>query len=160
MEIRQRVREVRRSDGWALVKVHRVPDRPGISAGIFGAIAEAGISVDLILQNASVERFTNVSFTVRQDEATRAVQCLKALQDQLGAAGIEAIEHLSKVEIVGTGILSDSSHVGLLFQALADAEVNVLAIGTSEVRISCLLHQDQGTRAAKALNAAFHVEVD
>ena len=160
MEIRQRVREVLMDDGWALVKVNRVPDRPGISAGIFGAIAEAGISADLILQNASVERFTDVSFTVRQAEAARAVQCLEALHGQLGAEGVEAIEHLSKAEIVGTGILSDSSHVGLLFQALADAEVNVLAIGTSEVRISCLIHQGQRKRAEKALNVAFHVGVD
>ena len=155
MEIRQRVREVHTEDGWALVKVLRAPDQPGIAARIFAAIAEAGVSVDIILQNASVNRMTDVSFTVRQEDAARAVACLRDTVKDIGAAGVETRERLAKVQIVGTGILSDPTIVGHMFRALADAQVNILAIATSEIRISCLIAQEERGRAEKALRAAF-----
>lgn len=155
MEIRQRVREVHTEDGWALVKVLRVPDQPGIAARIFGTIAEAGVSVDIILQNASVNRMTDVSFTVRQEDVARAAACVKDVTSSIGAAGVETRERLAKVQIVGTGILSDPTIVGHMFRALADAQVNILAIATSEIRISCLIAQEERGRAEKALRAAF-----
>ena len=158
MEIRQRVSDIVVEDGWALLKLVRVQDRPGVAGRIFSSIAEAGISVDLILQNASVHRYTDVSFSVRQADLGPALDVVRSLEGDVGAGGVEALERLAKVEIVGTGILSDSSHVGLLFSSLAAAKVNILVIGTSEVRISCLIHGKDRTRARKALYAAFKVE--
>lgn len=155
MEIRQRVREVVVDDGWALVRVEGVPDRPGIAAQVFGKVAAAGIPVDLILQNASVERSTDLSFTVRSEHAERVLGLLREVQAQIGAHGVEALDRLAMIQLVGTGILSDPSSIGRLFRVLADANVNILAIGTSEVRITCLVKSEARERARKALHQAF-----
>ena len=155
MEVRQRVREVVVEDGWALVKVTGVPDRPGIAAEIFGAVSDAEISVDLIFQNASVDRLTDVSFTVRQPDGSKASVALEGIASTVEAKKVEALEGLAKVQLVGMGILSDPVHVGRLFSALAEANVNVIAIGTSEIRISCLIRQEDQKRAREALDAAF-----
>jgi aspartate kinase len=160
MEVRQRVREVVVEDGWALVKVIQVPDRPGVAAALFEKIAEAGLSVDLILQNASVERSTDMSFTVRQGDVAKAKACVGAVQDTIQAKAVEAQENLAKVQIVGTGILTDPTYVGRMFRALADARVNVLAIGTSEIKITCLIHAEDQRKARRALDAAFQAGVD
>ena len=158
MEIRQRVSDIVVEDGWALLKLNHVADRPGVADEIFSAIAEADINVDLILQNASTDRrSTDVSFSVRQQELPAALKALQPLRGTIGGDGIETLENLAKVEIVGTGILSDPSHVGLLFQSLAQAKVNILVIGTSEVRISCLIQGEQQRKAKRTLHAAFKV---
>ena len=159
MEIRQRVREVVIEDGWALVKLVGVPDQPGIAAKIFGRVAEVGLSVDLILQNASADRITDVSFTVRHRDLARAKEALAAVQQQIGARGVEALDDLTKLQLVGTGIMTDPTYVGRMFKVLADAGVNILAIGTSEIRISCLIKRSDAAKAQTALNAAFQVAV-
>lgn len=158
MEIRQRVREVTVNDGWALVRLNHVPDRPGVAALIFSKVAQAGISVEMILQNASVERSTDVSFTVRSENAAEALRLLKEAQADIGAKRIELIEDLAMVRLAGTGILTDPSYVGRMFRVLADARVNILAIGTSEVSISCLVEAAAREQAMRALNKAFQVD--
>ena len=158
MEIRQRVRDVTLEDGWALIRVLHVPDRPGIASQIFGPIAAAGLSVDMILQNASIERSTDVSFTVRSDQAPKALALLQETRKHIGGKAVEAVVNLTKIELVGTGILSDPSYIGRLFGTLADAKVNILCIGTSEVRISCLVESEAKERAREALHHAFQVE--
>jgi aspartate kinase len=157
MEIRQRVREVVIDDGWALIKLVGVPDQPGIAARIFGRVAEAGLSVDLILQNASVDRATDVSFTVPQKDLAAARDTVAEVQRDVSARAVETLDDLTKVQIVGTGIMTDPSYIGRMFKALADAGVNILAIGTSEIRISCLIKRQDASKAQRALNAAFHV---
>ena len=158
MEIRQRVREVAVEDGWALIKVDHVPDRPGIAAQICGRIAAEGLSVDMILQNASEERSTDLSFTVRSSDAPKALRALKQVQEQIGAKDLEAVEDLAKIQLVGSGILTDPTYVGRLFKTLADADVNILCIGTSEVRISVLVEAEAKERAREALHRAFKVD--
>ena len=157
MEIRQRVRDVVLEEGSALVKVSRVPDRPGIAARLFGAIAAAGIGVDMILQNASVQRTTDMAFTVKREDVAKVRQVLTPVLKEIGAGGLDVRDDVVKAEVVGTGILSDPSYVGHLFRALGSEHVNVLAIGTSEIRISCLIDKADRTKARKALNAAFQV---
>ncbi len=157
MEVRQRVSDIVVEEGWALIKLGRVPDKPGIAAQIFLTIANAHISVDLILQNASVDRMTDISFTVRRDDVESTVGCLEAIRDEVAVDSIEAMQRLTKVELVGTGIVSDPSYVGGLFKALGESQVNVIAIGTSEVRISCLIQQEDQKKAADALHGAFQV---
>jgi aspartate kinase len=157
VEIRQRVQAVVVEDGWSMVKVDRVPDRPGIAAKIFAAVASVDVSVDLILQNASVERIVDLSFTVPQSDVARVMNALGPVSTEIEAAGVEALEDLTKVELVGTGILSDPAYVGRMFRVLADAKVNILAIGTSEIRITCLIEHAARSRAEKALNEAFQV---
>ena len=157
MEVRQRVSDIRLEDGWALIKLVRVPDKPGIAALIFSPIAAAGISVDLILQNASIDRMTDVSFTVRNEDVEGTVRRLEAIQEAIDAAAVETMENLTKVELVGTGIVSAPAHISVLFAALGEAGVNVIAIGTSEVRISCLIAGEDRQKASKALHAAFRI---
>ena len=157
MEVRQRVRDIRLEDGWALIKLVRVPDKPGIAALIFSPIAGAGISVDLILQNASVDRMTDVSFTVRSEDVEDTVRRLEAIEAGIEAAAIETLDGLTKIELVGTGIVSAPAHISGLFSALGEAGVNVIAIGTSEVRISCLIDGEHREKASEALHAAFRI---
>lgn len=157
MEIRQRVREVLLEDGSVLVKISRVPDRPGIAARIFGAIAAAGVPVDMILQNASVQRSTDISFTLKEEDLVKTKSVLEGIVKEIGAAGLEVRDEIVKVQVVGTGILSDPSYVGSMFRALASEQVNVLAIGTSEIRITCLVSKADRTKAGHALHAAFQV---
>lgn len=159
MEIRQRVRDVTAQDGWALIKVIHVPDMPGIVAQIFGKIAAEKISVDLILQNASIERTTDVSFTVRSGDTKAAVKAMNDIKADIGAREVQLIDRLAVVQVIGTGILSDPSYVGKLFGVLAKAGVNVLAIGTSEVRITILVQAPDMEQAQKALLKAFQVDL-
>ena len=144
-------------DGWALIKIDQVPDKPGVAAAIFGAIADAGISVDLILQNAGEHQIADLSFTVRVADLPKARGCLETIQAAANAKAIHTLEDLAKVELVGTGILTDPAYVGRMFRVLADAGINILAIGTSEIRISCLVHRADRQRAGEALSAAFQV---
>lgn len=159
MEIRQRVREVTAQDGWALIKVIQVPDMPGIVAQIFGRMAAEGLSVDLILQNASVERTTDVSFTVRSGDAKPSLKAMNDIKADIGAREVQLINNLAMVQVIGTGILSDPSYMGKLFGVLAEAGVNVLAIGTSEIRITILVQAADMNQAQKALHKAFQVDV-
>lgn len=141
------------------MKLEGVPDKPGIAAQVFGIVAKANISVDQILQNSSVNKTTDISFTVRQDDVTATKKVLESLKAKTGAKKIEALERLAKIQLVGTGILNDPSYVGRLFKTLGDARVNIVTIGTSEVRISCLVHEGDQLKAKEALNSAFQVGV-
>lgn len=155
MEIRQRVSDISVEDGWALVKISQVPDQPGVAATIFAAIAKAEVNVDLILQNSSQDHITDLSFTIRQNELKTALDRLADMGTVFGSANIEGVEHLAKVELMSTGILNDSLHVSELFRSLAAANINILAIGTSEVRISCLIIEADHEKALRALKKTF-----
>lgn len=141
------------------MKLEGVPDKPGIAAQVFGAVAKAGISVELILQNAGVNKVTDISFTVRQADAAATRRILESLKAAVGARKADSLERLAKVQVVGTGILNDPAYVGQMFKALGEAKVNILAIGTSEVRITCLVREADQSRAKSALNDAFQVGV-
>ena len=157
MEVRQRVREVTTQDGWALIKVSRVPDQPGVAAQIFTRVAAARVPIGLILQNASIERMTDVSFTVKTGDVPAALESLSGIREAIGASKVEALTDLAMVQIIGTGILTDPSYVGRIFSTLADAGVNILAIGTSEIRISILVDAAAKVTAQQALHKTFQV---
>jgi aspartate kinase len=157
LEIRQRVREVTINEGWALIKINGVPDQPGVAAQIFTKVAAAGVPVGLILQNASAERMTDVSITVRAEYAGAALEALEDTRGTIGAGSVEAVRGLATVEIVGTGILTDPTYVGRVFKTLADAGVNIQAIGTSEIRLTIVVTEEASRRAQQALHKAFQV---
>ena len=157
VEIRQRVRDVKVQDGWSLIKINNVPDQPGVAAQIFSKIAAAGVPIGLILQNASVERTTDVSFTVKTESSAAAMKSLQGTTQGIGAGKVEAVQGLAAVQIIGTGILTDPSYVGRIFRTLADAGVNILAIGTSEIRITILVQSQAAETARRALYRTFQV---
>ena len=158
MEIRQRVREMKVQEGWCLIRINNVPDQPGVASQLFTKVAAKGVPIGLILQNASMERVTDVSFTVKEEHRSAALESLRDLQQTIRGGKIEAVSGLATVEIVGTGILTDPSYVGRIFRTLADAGVNILAIGTSEIRITVLVQASAASGAQSALYRAFKVD--
>ena len=158
MEPSNRVRAIAIDTDVAAVTIRAVPDRPGIAAQVFGPLADAGISVDTIVQNASAERLTDLTFSVAHGQAARALDLVRALATDLDAGAVISDEHLAKVSIVGTGMQSGVGYASTMFRALAEAGVNIELITTSEIRITALVHEDAGRRAVQVLHAAFQLD--
>lgn len=135
-----------------------VPDRPGIAAAIFKAIADRNINVDMIIQNVSEEGFTDVSFTVPRAELNKARQTLDALLPQIKAKGVKADENIAKVSIVGVGMKSHPGIAATMFDALSREGINIMMISTSEIKISCVVESAVGEKAARVLHSAFGLD--
>ncbi len=159
MEQYNRVRGVATDARVAKITVVGVPDRPGIAHGIFQPLAHAGINVDIIVQNVSHGGFTDMSFTVSEDDLEHATACLQASIAAIGAREVSSARGFGKVSIVGVGIQSHPGYAAAMFGALSDAGINIQMITTSDIRITCLVSEMELTRAARALHSAF-VEED
>jgi aspartate kinase len=158
MEPTNKVRGISDDLGIAKVTVRGIPDRPGIAASIFETLAAAGLTVDAIVQNSSVERLADLSFTIAEADLPKALQIVRPVLDRLGSAGVVTDEHVGKVSIVGTGVLSTPGYVSRMFRALHDAGINIELITTSEIRITCIIAADRVPDAVRALHAAFELE--
>lgn len=158
MEQFNRVRGIAHDSQVAKVTVRGVPDQPGIAAGIFEPLAERRISVDTIVQNASVERLTDLTFTLAAGELQAATPIVQELANKIGATEVVADGDLGKVSIVGTGIQSAPGYASRMFRALSDAGINVEMISTSEIRITCIIRRAEVEKAVRALHAAFELE--
>lgn len=158
MEVRDRVRGVAYEMNVAKVTVLGVPDRPGIAATLFEPLAAAGISVDTIVQNASVDRMTDLSFTVLKTDLQRALEAIKPVAAHVHARGVTFNDKLGNVSIVGTGMQFAPGYAARMFRALAEANVNIEMITTSEIRITCIVAQEQVHEAVRALHRAFRLE--
>jgi aspartate kinase len=139
----------------AKLTILHVPDRPGIAATIFGAMSDANINVDMIIQNVSAEGYTDVSFTVSRDDFKRAVQELEKVVSAIGAKGVTADNNIAKVSVVGVGMKSHKGVASTMFGALARENINIEMISTSEIKISCVVEAGDADRAARVLHAAF-----
>jgi aspartate kinase len=139
MEERNRVRGIAHDTNVAKVTVRGVPDRPGIAAHIFEPLAEAGISVDTIVQNASEHALTDLTFTLGQKDLRAAEALMPAICETIGAAGFVANAGLGKVSIVGVGIQTAPGYAARMFRSLFDAGINIDLISTSEIRLTCLV---------------------
>ena len=157
MEIRRAVTGVAIDRDVAKITVRAVEDRPGIVGQIFVPLAEAGINVDVIVQNASLEGLTDVTFTVSKDDFERTLDltqkiCAEFARDVVGATG------LAKVSIVGTGMQNGPGYAATMFDALSKANVNIEMITTSEIRITCVIASSSIKKAANALHSAFKLD--
>jgi len=143
----------------AKITLTRVPDRPGIAYQILGAIAEANIDVDMIVQNISVDGMTDFSFTVARSEYARAMDVLNGkVKDHIGAAKIIGDPKICKVSVVGIGM---RSHVGIasqMFRTLSEEGINIQMITTSEIKISVVIDDKYLELAVRALHKAFGLE--
>ena len=139
----------------AKVTMRNVPDRPGIAARIFSEIARANVNVDMIVQNVSAEGHTDVSFTVVKSDLNRALETARRLAEEVGAGPVESDENVAKVSVVGIGMRSHTGVAERMFRALADGEVNILMISTSEIKISCIIEESSAETALRAVHAAF-----
>jgi aspartate kinase len=157
MEQRNRVMGIAHDTDVGRITIRGVPDRPGIAAAIFGPLAEAGISVDTIVQNASVERLTDLTFTVSKGDLRRAVEIVRPVAQQIGAREVLWDEGLAKVSIVGAGMQSAPGYAATMFRALYEAGINIELITTSEIRITCLIDARRIQDAVQALHRAFQL---
>jgi len=142
----------------AKITVVRVPDRPGIAAQLFTPLAEHNIVVDMIIQNASIEGFTDLTFTVSRKEIKKAHELVDSVSKKIGARTIEIDDDVAKVSIIGVGMVSHSGVAAKMFSALAKEGVNILMISTSEIKISCVIQAKYTELAVSALHDAFALE--
>ena len=139
----------------AKISLLRVPDRPGIAAQVFGAVAAHNIVVDMIVQNISRDGYTDLSFTMPRNDYARARLAIEDIADKIGAAGVAADERVAKVSIVGVGMRSHSGVAGRMFGALARENINIQMISTSEIATSCVIEDKYAELAVRSLHDAF-----
>ncbi len=152
------VRGVTVNRGEAKLTILHVPDRPGVAAKIFRAMADANINVDMIIQNVSAKGYTDVSFTVSLDDLKKAVTELEKVSKQIDAKGVSTAEDIAKVSIVGVGMRSHKGIASTMFETLAENNINIGMISTSEIKISCVVEADKADQAARLLHKAFGLE--
>ena len=139
----------------AKVTIRAVPDTPGVAATVFGALAEAGVNVDMIIQNVSEQGTTDISFTVPKDDLPKARSSTERIANALGAPSWNVDESIAKISLVGAGMKTHPGVAAQMFGALADAKVNIDMISTSSIRISCVIAEEQTEVAVRALHDSF-----
>jgi aspartate kinase len=142
----------------AKITITKVPDKPGIAHKLFGAIADANITVDMIIQNVSEEGLTDITFTVIKSDLREARNIVKKIAREIGATDINTDENIAKVSIVGAGMRSHSGIASTMFGALAKEGINIMLISTSEIRISCVIESKYTELAVRALHDAFRLD--
>src|SRR6185295_18662158 len=158
VEQRNKVRGLAHDRNVAKVTLVEVPDRPGVAAHVFGPLAEAGINVDMIVQNIGHGGATDMSFTIPRVELAKAKRILEPVARDLGFREITTDSSVAKVSIVGAGIQNAPGYAARMFGTLADAGVNIEMISTSEIRITTIIAEDALETAVRALHTAFELE--
>ena len=158
MEERNRVRAIAHDTNVAKITVRHVPDSPGIAARIFEPLAEANVSVDTIVQNASERDLTDLTFTLAESDLPKANRVMPGIVEAVGATEFVADSHLGKVSIVGTGIQTAPGYAARMFRAMFDAEINIEMISTSEIRLTVIIDERRVPEAVRALHKAFELE--
>ena len=143
----------------AKVSIRKVKDKPGVSASIFGPLAEADISVDMIVQNVSTDGETaNITFTLARKDLRKALEVLQGLKDKVGYHELTHSIDVSKVSVVGIGMRSHAGVAAKMFKSLAEKGINIQAITTSEIKISVLIDEAYTELAVRALHSAYGLE--
>ena len=145
-------------DSEAKLTIRGVPDVPGVAAKILSPISEAGIEVDVIVQNISADNNTDFTFTVDKSDAKKAEDILQKTSQTLGGGSIEVDDEIAKISIVGRGMRAHAGVASKMFQTLAKNEINISMITTSEIKISVVIKKDEMTKAVKALHNAFDLD--
>ena len=145
-------------DTEAKLTVRGVPDIPGVAAKILGPISDAGIDVDVIVQNIGADKTTDFTFTVDKSNFSQAENILKETSNSLGGGQVEVDDDIAKISIVGRGMRANAGIASKMFQALADNEINISMITTSEIKISVVIKKGEMKEAIKALHDAFDLD--
>ena len=141
----------------AKVTILAVPDQPGVAARIFRPLAEEGANIDMIVQNVSAEGRTDVSFTLPKEDLGRVEPALERVVRDVGGSGVTLDADVAKISLVGAGMKSDPGVAADMFDALAEAGINIEIISTSSIRISCVVRASEVERAARVLHDRFHL---
>ena len=144
----------------AKVTVDGVPDRPGIASRLFTALADANIVIDMIVQNVSHDKMTDITFTVAKADTKKAQKIMQELAGEIGAKGVEVDESIAKVSIVGLGMRSHAGIASKMFSLLSNEGINIEMISTSEIKISCVIEGKYGELAVRALHSGFGLDAE
>ncbi len=142
----------------ARLKISNVDDKPGIASKIFSAVADNNINVDMIVQNVSENGKTDISFTVPKDDADKALNILNDLSRKLHTGSVSYNKDIAKVSIVGVGMRSHPGVAAQMFKALSSENINIRAISTSEIKVSCIIDEKYTELAVRTLHKAFGLE--
>jgi aspartate kinase len=154
------IRGIAHDTSEAKVTIHGVPDQPGLAASFFEPLAAAGVNVDVIVQNVSMQGVTDISFTVPLADAAEAQRVTEAVNATVGAVGVDVDENIAKVSVVGAGMKSESGIAARMFRVLANQGINIEMISTSSVRISCIVRADDVEAAVRSLHQEFLGEAE
>jgi aspartate kinase len=144
----------------ARITILKVPDRPGIAARIFEPLVNAGIVVDMIVQNTSEEGITDLTFTVTKADFYKSMKLLSSVAEEIGAEKVLGDENIAKVSMVGVGMRTHAGVAQKMFQTLAKENINILMISTSEIKVSCVIEEKYTELAVRVLHDAFDLEKD
>jgi len=158
MEVRNKVRSIAHNLDVAKITVVGVPDRPGIAASIFQPLAVAGISIDTIVQNASIDNITDLTFTVAKSQLAKAMSLVEPIARSIGARECVSDSKLGEVSIIGTGMQNAPGYAARMFGALSEQGINIQLISTSEIRITCIIDEAGIKDAVRVLHRAFELE--
>lgn len=142
----------------ARITIKQVPDQPGIAAKIFLPISDAGILVDMIIQNTHDGRLTDMTFTVLRRDYDRAMEILHKVAKEIGAQTVTGDKDIAKVSIVGVGMRNHPGIASTMFQILAKEGVNMMMVSTSEIKVSCIIAEKYTELAVRALHDAFALD--
>ncbi len=145
----------------AKVTILKVADKPGVAARIFGPLSEAAINVDMIVQNVTPDgAHTDMTFTVEQAQLPRTLEVLKTVEKDIGAFETRASDDVVKISVIGVGMRSHAGVAATMFKALSDKGINILAISTSEIKISVLIDKDYAELAVRTLHDVYGLDAD
>ncbi len=142
----------------ARLTISRVPDRPGIASKIFMPISDAGIVIDMIIQNTRAGDMTDMTFTVPRTDYKKALKILQDVAADIGAEEVSSADNIAKVSIVGVGMRNHSGIATTMFQVLANEGINIMMISTSEIKVSCVIEEKYTELAVRALHDAFALD--
>lgn len=151
---------VTHSKSEARITLKKVPDQPGIAAKIFTPVADAGILVDMIIQNTRAEGMTDLTFTVPKSDYKKALEIEKKIAGEIGAEAVFGDENVAKVSVTGVGMKNHSGVAARMFSALAKENINIMLISTSEIRISCVVEEKYAELAVRVLHTEFGLDKD
>ena len=145
----------------AKVTIRKIADKPGVAAAIFGPLAQANVNVDMIVQNLSSDgRHTDMTFTVLESELPRALEVLKVAREEIGYFDVDSSADVVKISVIGIGMRSHAGVAAEMFKALAEKGINILAITTSEIKISVLINSAYAELAVRTLHSLYGLDAD
>jgi len=151
---------VTHDENQARITLKKVPDQPGIAAKIFSPITEAGIVVDMIIQNTRSGGQTDLTFTVPKNDYARALEIEQRIAEEIGSEKVFGDESIAKVSVIGVGMKNHSGVASIMFTALARENINISMISTSEIRISCIVEEKYAELAVRVLHSAFGLDAE
>jgi aspartate kinase len=143
----------------AKITLHKIPDQPGVAAAIFGPLADAGVNVDMIVQNVSEDgRKTDLTFTVARSELARALSAIEKAATQIGYKDLTSDSNVAKISIIGIGMRAHPGVAQTMFRTLSDKGINIQVISTSEIKVSVLIAEEYVELAVRALHSAYELD--